>query len=185
MLQYKRKMNKLNAKQLRKSTPKESDVKNIKKNPIYFVLDRIIDTYNVGSLFRLADAVGVKKMFLCGEMEYPPSSRIHKAAVGTENWVPWEKSNSTLDTVKKLKNMGVYIISIEQHKRSISYKDLKPDFPCAVISGNESEGLEKSVLDISDTIVELPMYGINTSFNVWGSTAVVSYKLLEYLPNKK
>ena len=78
MLQCGLDMVKLNAQQLRKSEPNKKEVEGIKRNPIYFILDRIIDTYNTGSLFRLADAVAVEKMYLCGEMEYPPLSRIHK-----------------------------------------------------------------------------------------------------------
>ena len=174
-------MSKLNAKELRKSTPDEKDIKKIKRNPIYFVLDEIIDTYNIGSMFRLADAISVEKMYLCGKMEYPPSSRIHKAAVGTENWVPWEKTESTLETVKKLKEDGVYIIVVEQNEYSISYKDLNPKFPCVVVVGNESYGLDEKIVNEADVIVELPMHGINKSFNVWGTAAVVGYKVLESL----
>lgn len=179
MLQYAQNMDKLNAKQLRDSAPSKKELKKIKRKPIYLVLDRIIDTYNTGSLFRLADAIGVEKVFLCGKMEYPPSSRIHKAAVGTQKWVPWEKVRSTYSTIKKLKEKGVQIIVVEQHKNSISYKDLKPSFPCAIVVGNESQGIEEKVLKEADITVELPMYGINKSFNVWGSAAVIAYKILE------
>jgi len=179
MLQYAQNMDKLNAKQLRESKPSKKELANIQRKPIYLVLDRIIDTYNTGSLFRLADAIGVEKMCLCGKMEYPPSSRIHKAAVGTEKWVPWEKTKSTYSTVKKLKKQGVQIIVVEQHEDSVSYKNLKPTFPCAIVVGNETEGIEKKVLNEADIIVELPMYGINKSFNVWGSAAIVAYKILE------
>lgn len=174
-------MPKLNAKQLRKSEPTKEELAKIKRNPIYLVLDRIIDTYNTGSLFRLADAIAAEKVYLCGKMESPPSSRIHKAAVGTENWTPWKKTDSTLSTVKMLKKRGIQIIAVEQDKQSISYKSLKPKFPTAMVVGNETRGLPKKVLDQADTIVELPMYGINKSFNVWGSAAVVCYKVLEYL----
>ena len=176
-------MLKLNARQLRKSKPSKKELAKIKRNPIYLVLDRIIDTYNTGSLFRLADAIAAKKMYLCGEMEYPPSSRIHKAAVGTEAWVPWEKTGSTLATVKKLKRKGVQIIAVEQHPQATSYKLLatKIKFPCAIVVGNETEGVGKEVLKKADIIVELPMFGINKSFNVWGSAAVVAYKVLESL----
>ncbi len=174
-------MNKLNSKQLRKSQPTEEEVRKVKRNPIYFVLDQVIDTYNIGSLFRLADAVAVTKMYLCGQMEYPPSSRIHKAAVGTETWVPWEKKDSTLETVKNLKIKGVQIIAVEQDKRSISYKDLEPNFPVAIVVGNETEGIQKPVLVEADVIVEMPMFGINKSFNAWGSAAIVAYKVLESL----
>jgi len=174
-------MNKLNARQLRKSNPTNNDLKKIKRNPIYLVLDRIIDTYNIGSLFRLADAISAEKVYLCGDMEYPPSTRIHKAAVGTETCTPWEKTDSTLETIKELKKKGIQIIAVEQDPRSISYKDLKPNFPCAIIVGNETGGMEKEVLDAVDIIVELPMYGINKSFNVWGSGAIIAYKAIESL----
>jgi len=155
------------------------------------VLDRIIDTYNTGSLFRLADAVAAEKMYLCGEMDYPPSSRIHKAAVGTENWVPWVKYKSGHDAVKDLKSLGVQIIAVEQNARSIPYSLLRSSklrllpgalkFPCAVVVGNETGGITEDILDEADIVVELPMYGINKSFNVWGSAAVVAYKILEGL----
>lgn len=174
-------MLRLDAKRLRKSEPTEKDLKKIKRNPIYLVLDRIIDTYNIGSLFRLADAVAAAKIYLCGEMEYPPSSRIHKAAVGTQKWVPWEKKESTLSTIKELKKKGIQILAVEQSKRSISYEEFKPKFPVAIVVGNETEGVGKEILDEADVIVELPMFGINKSFNVWGSAAVIVYKVLEFI----
>jgi tRNA G18 (ribose-2'-O)-methylase SpoU len=174
-------MLRLDAKRLRKSEPTEKDLKKIKRNPIYLVLDRIIDTYNTGSLFRLADAVAAEKMYLCGEMEYPPSSRIHKAAVGTQKWVPWEKKESTLATIKELKKKGIQILVVEQSNRSISYKEFKPKFPVAIVVGNETEGVSKEILDEADVIIELPMFGINKSFNVWGSAAVIVYKVLEFI----
>jgi 23S rRNA (guanosine2251-2'-O)-methyltransferase len=176
-------MKQLKPKVLRKSEPTEKDIKKIKRNPIYLILDRIVDTYNIGSLFRLADAIAVTKMYLCGDMEYPPASRIHKAAVGTEKWVPWEKKDSTLDIIKKLKDKGVQIIAVEQSPKSVSYKNIaiKVKFPCAIICGNETYGVSEEILKKADIITELPMYGINNSFNVWGSTAIIAYKALESL----
>lgn len=174
-------MDKLNAKELRKTKPKKKNLKVVKRNPIYLILDSIIDTYNIGSLFRLADATALEKIFICGDSEYPPSSRIHKAAVGTEAWVPWEKRDSTLDVVKELREKGIQIISVEQNSKSVSYKNLNNivKFPVAIVVGNETNGVESEVLNESDVVVELPMYGINKSFNVWGSAAVIIYKILE------
>ena len=83
---------KLNAKELR--TVDESIVKeqtaHIVRHPIYFILENVYDTYNIGGLFRLADAIGVSKMYLCGQMEIPPNSKIKKASIGTYKIVPWE-----------------------------------------------------------------------------------------------
>lgn len=174
-------MNKLNAKVLRKLKPEQAEVKKIKRNPIYLVLDHVLDTYNIGSLFRLGDAIAAEKIYICGESDYPPSVRIHKSAVGTEEWVSWEKRDSALDVVKELKTKGIQIISVEQDLRSVSYKNLKPSFPIAIVCGHETDGVSKEVLDLSDIIVELPQLGINKSFNVWGSTAVIAYKSLESL----
>lgn len=174
---------KLGAKDLRKTPPKADDLKQIKRNPIYLVLDNVIDTYNIGSLFRLADAIAAEKMYICGETEYPPNSRIHKAAVGTEEWVPWEKSDSTVSTVKKLKSDGIQIICVEQSPESIPYTLLstKINFPVAIVIGNETTGISKEALDLANVIVELPMFGVNKSLNVWGTGAVVAYQVLESL----
>lgn len=172
------------SKYLRKNPPKTNELKQFKRNPIYFVLDNVWDTYNIGSMFRLGDAIAVEKIFICGESEYPPSSRIHKAAVGTEEWVPWEKRDSTVEVIEELKKRGVQIIAIEQDKRSIDYRQLTVDnlkFPVALVVGHETTGVSKEVLDMADLIVELPMFGINKSINVWGSLAIISYKVIENL----
>lgn len=166
---------------LRHVPPTLDELSKIKRNPIYFILDNVLDTYNIGSLFRLGDAVSIEKMYICGQSEYPPSSRIHKAAVGTENWVPWTTKATAAEAVRELKNVGVQIIAVEQDSRSVSYKNIKPNFPVAIVVGNESFGVSREVLDEADIVVELPMLGVNKSFNVWGSAAVVAYKVVESL----
>ncbi len=172
---------KLGSKDLRDSEPTNEELAHIQRQPIYIVLDEVLDTYNIGSLFRLADAIAATKVFLCGKMEFPPSSRIHKAAVGTEKWTPWEKCDTALEVVTKLKKEGVFTIAVEQDTRSVTLSHMAHQFPVAIVLGHESFGVKKEVLDIVDQIVELPMLGVNKSFNVWGSGAVVAYKLVELL----
>lgn len=176
-------MVKLGARELRKTKPSKTDIESIKKNPIYIVLDSVIDTYNIGSLFRLADAIGAEKLYICGDVEYPPSSRIHKAAVGTEEWVPWQKVEKVGQVLKVLKGRGVQIVAVEQSPRAIPYSllSMKVQFPCAIVVGNETTGVSREAMDAADVIVELPMFGVNKSFNVWGSAAVIAYKVLEAL----
>lgn len=172
----------MGSKELRDYTPTPEELAAIKHNPIYFVLDNVLDTYNIGSLFRLADALAVTKIYLCGDMQYPPSSRIHKAAVGTEMWVPWEKRDTTLEVIKELKEKGIHTIAVEQDTRSVTLKELAPSYPCAIVVGHETHGVSSDVLNAVDTIVELPMYGVNKSFNVWGSAAVVAYTIAATVP---
>ncbi len=173
----------MNAKQLRKTLPGRRGIKSIKKNPIFLVLDSVMDTYNIGSLFRLADAIGAQKLLLCGDIEYPPSSRIHKAAVGTENWVTWEKYGNALAAIRKLQKSGVQVIAIEQYAKAVNYLELNKHlrFPVALVVGHETDGVSKEVLKKADLVVEFPMFGVNKSFNVWGSAAIVAYKVLEVL----
>jgi len=173
----------MNSKELRKTKPVNGEDKSIKRNPIYLVTDNVIDTYNIGSMFRLADAIAAEKYYICGESEYPPNSRIHKSAVGTEEWVSWSKFNKTSEAIKELKGMGVQIIAVEQDPRSIpaSLLPTKIQFPVAIVVGHETTGVSKEVLDMSDYIIELPMFGVNKSLNVWGTAAIASYKAIESL----
>lgn len=173
----------MNSKELRKTKPTKGEDKAIKRNPIYLVLDNVIDTYNIGSMFRLADAIAAEKLYICGQAEYPPNSRIHKAAVGTEEWVPWEHDSSTTQTVQQLKDMGVQIVAVEQDPRSIpaSLLPTRIEFPIAIVVGHETTGVSKEVLDLADLIIELPMFGVNKSLNVWGTAAIASYKAIESL----
>ncbi len=171
-------MVKLNAQQLRTQEPDPEMIKKIKKNPIYIVLDNVLDTYNIGSIFRLADAVSAEKVFLCGQTETPPNPRIKKASINTWRWVSWEYKKSAVEALKEIKTQ---IIAVEQSKKSIPLGKLKVDFPVAVVVGNETYGVSKDVLDMADTIVELPMFGINKSLNVMVSCGIVLYKILELL----
>ena len=167
---------KLNAKQLRITKPSPEDLADIKRKPIYIVLDNVLDTYNIGSIFRLADAVAATEIILCGGSETPPSSRIHKAAVGTEEWVAWRHFNTAAEFLKDFKGK---IIAVEQDQRSIPLFELTPTSePVALVVGHETDGVSKEALDLADTIVEIPMFGVNKSLNVVVSTGIVLYKIL-------
>jgi len=174
---------KLNAKELR--DVKEEDIIDklelIKRRPMYFILENIYDTYNIGGLFRLADALAIEKMYICGESEIPPNSKIKKASIGTYKIVPWEYKKSAIEAVADLKskcqmsNDKIQIIAIEQHQTSIPYQKAGYSFPVALILGNETSGITKETLKLADQTVEIPMWGINKSLNVIVSAAIVSY----------
>lgn len=178
---------KLNAKQLRKTKPTNGNDEYIVHNSLYLVLDNVLDTYNIGSLFRLADAAAVKEIILCGDTETPPSSRIHKAAVGTEEWVKWRYFPTAIKAVEQLKREypGSITIAIEQDPRAKMYVDmhimLDDDLPAIVVVGHETSGVSKNVLDIADEIVEIPMFGVNKSLNVHVAASIILYKLISFV----
>ena len=174
---------KLNSHQLRSSNKfiAKSQQNNIKRNPIVLVLDNVLDTYNIGSFFRLADAIGAQKIYLCGSVVTPPNIKIHRASIGTWKWVPWENFQSTQDCLKKLKSEGYQIVACEQKPNSVNYLKAKYKFPLAVVAGSESYGVGESILKMCDQIVEIPMFGINISLNVLVATSVIIFNALSKL----
>lgn len=170
-------MNKLNSQVLRRKIPKPEEIKKLKKNNIFIILDNILDTYNIGSIFRLADAIAVKKIYLIGKTETPPNHRITKASVNTWQWVDWEYKKKISDAIKDLPK-NTQIIAIEQHKKSINYLSAPYRFPLALIIGHETTGVSKGALKKSDIIVQLPMHGVNNSLNVVIALGIVGYSIL-------
>lgn len=173
-------MLKLNAQQLRKIQSKERYLK-VGKNDIYILLDNVLDTYNIGSAFRLADAVGAKKLILCGGTSTPPDHRIKKASINTTEWVEWEYYETAQEAVLNLKSQipNIKIVAVEQSAKSIQYDKYEYKLPLCVVVGHESEGVSQEVLEMADEIVEIPMFGVNISLNVVVSLGIILYKAVE------
>jgi len=173
---------KLNAKQLRSLQSTANSLQTIKKNEIYIVLDNVLDTYNIGSIFRLADAVAAKKIYLCGESETPPNHRIKKASINTMEIVDWEYASTAVEAIKslKLKKKNLQVIAVEQAAGSIQYDKFEYKLPICLVVGHETTGVSREVLKLVDAIVELPMFGLNTSLNVMVSLGIVLYKVISH-----
>lgn len=167
----------LNSKQLRASSEKTALINRnqIKRNPIVLVLDNVLDTYNIGSFFRLADALGAHKIYLCGPVVTPPNLKIHRASIGTWKWIPWEHFSRVGDCLKKLKEEGYEIVACEQGENSVNYQKAKYKFPLAIVAGSEMNGITTESLKMCHQIIEIPMYGINISLNVLVATAIIAF----------
>lgn len=176
----------LNAKQLRSRQPSavsHQTKSKLNRNDIYIILDNVLDTYNIGSIFRLADAVVAKKVYLCGGTEIPPNHRIKKASINTTDWVEWEYCASASEAISNIKFLvpNIQVIAVEQSDRSTDYDTFKYSIPIALVVGHESDGVSKKVLKMCDGIVELPMFGVNKSLNVMVSLGIVLYKVVEQM----
>jgi 23S rRNA (guanosine2251-2'-O)-methyltransferase len=191
-------MIKLGAKELRITEAQEEQKKILKKNSIYIIVDNVLDTYNVGAIFRLADAVAVEKVYLCGQTETPPNSRIKKASINTTEWVNWEYASSAVEAIKKVReefstslepyasseaepNREVMVVAIEQSEKSVPYDTIAYQFPVALIVGHETDGVTQEAMDASDVIAEMPMWGVNKSLNVMVSLGIVLYEVAKRL----
>ncbi len=148
------------------------------------ILDNIRSVHNVGSIFRTSDALGIKKIYLTGITPIPIDrfgeirQDFKKTALGAERSVRWEYARDAIALIKKLKKEKFKIVSIEQSKKSIPYYKLKANsYKLVLVVGNEVKGLSKSVLKLSDTIVEIPMMGTKESLNVAVAFSVVAFHL--------
>ena len=170
---------KLKSKQLRELNDFEAKTSLVdhKRQPIYFIVENVYDTYNVGGLFRLADALNIEKIYLCGETEIPPNHKIVKASIGTYKIVPWAYKATAQEAIEDLRSsvQGVRILAVEQAEGSVDYRKANYEAPIALMVGNETSGVTEETLRLCDQIVEIPMWGINKSLNVIVSAAIVSY----------
>jgi tRNA G18 (ribose-2'-O)-methylase SpoU len=171
---------KLKAKELRTSEPTKADLAKIKRRDIYIICDNVLDTYNIGSIFRLADAVAAKKVFLCAGSESPPNPRIAKASVGTDKWVPWEYFPTAREAIENIRGQisGIRIIAIEQSTKATDFREADYSLPIALVVGHETDGVSKEALAMADQIVEIPMFGVNISLNVMVSLAIVLFRAI-------
>jgi 23S rRNA (guanosine2251-2'-O)-methyltransferase len=177
-------MLKLGAKELRVLKVSDEVKKDLKKNPIYIIVDNVLDTYNTGSIFRLADSVAATKVLLCGVTEVPPNTRIKKASINTTEWVNWEYFPTTEEAIIKLRQeiSDIQIVAVEQDIKSIPFAKAVYQFPLALIVSNETSGATQEVLNMADMIVEIPMWGVNKSINVMVSLAIVLFQAIQKLP---
>jgi tRNA G18 (ribose-2'-O)-methylase SpoU len=153
-----------------------------KDRALYIIAHNIRSRFNVGSIFRIADSLGVTKIYLTGYSPCPPHEKISKVALGAENFVPWEQKKSPVVLIKQLKKIypKISIISLENNikRPTTPLHSFKAKFPAALIIGEEVSGINKKLLDLSDFIVEIPMQGQKESLNVSTAAAIAVYNIL-------
>ncbi|MEZ4827425.1 MAG: RNA methyltransferase [Bacteroidia bacterium] len=169
-------MRKLKLEELNRLTPEAFRM--TEKKPVVVVLDNIRSMHNVGAVFRTADAFLIEKIILCGITAVPPHREIHKTAIGAEETVAWEYQSDIVAVIRNFKAQGYTIFSIEQTDQSISLNSGIPPFEkCVIVLGNEVEGVNQQVVDLSDAALEIPQLGTKHSLNVSVAAGIVMYSL--------
>lgn len=159
-------------------TPRK-DFHKILRNPIYLVLDSLKCAHNIGTILRLADGVLANKVFICGNTIVPPNRKIKSASRGAEKWVPWEYRENVVEVITSLKLSGVNIVSLEMAGSSVPYTNICYRLPVCLVLGREYDGVSPEVLELSDHIVHLPIYGMVNSLNVSTAASVLMYEILK------
>jgi 23S rRNA (guanosine2251-2'-O)-methyltransferase len=153
-----------------------------RKHPVSLMLHNIRSMWNVGSMFRTADAAGIEKIILSGYTATPPRKEIDKTALGAQDIVMWEYCADPAEVLKSMKREGTSIFGLEITEGSRPYHQIeKSDFPICLIVGNEVDGLENEVLKSCDGVLEIPQYGTKHSLNVAVAAGIALFELVRIL----
>ena len=169
---------KLSMTELNRKTVEE--FKRSDKTPVIAVLENIRSAYNVGSVFRTADAFLLEAIFITGYTAIPPHKEIKKTALGAEDAVSWKHFTNTTIAIEELKTMGYKIFAVEQAVNSLQLqlKEFKKDEKIAVIFGNEVTGVEQSTIEQCDGCIEIPQLGMKHSLNIATAAGVVLWEII-------
>ena len=134
---------------------------------------------NVGSLFRIADALGVERIYLTGRSAVPPNSKLRRTSRATEKYVRFSHAAEPISVLHELKAIGYRIISLELTDASIDVRELtvKASDRICLVLGSENAGVSQALLDLSEQTVHLPMIGRNSSMNVATACAVATFEI--------
>ena len=160
------------------------ECKQAEKFPLIAVLENVRSAYNVGSIFRTADAFLIEAIFICGYTPPPTHRSVHKTALGAAETVDWMQFASIADAVHQLKEKNYLVYSIEQAEQSIALDKFQSSSNknIAVIFGNEVTGVQDAVMQICDGCLEIPQHGMKHSLNVSVAAGIVLWKLVNTNP---
>lgn len=147
--------------------------------PIIGILDDIRSAHNVGSMFRTADGTRLQELFLCGYSPTPPHKHLSKTALRAVEVVPWRHFETTQGAIETARAEGYQVLAMEKTDDSVPLWEFEPQFPVALVMGNEADGLSDELRAQCDATVHLPMMGLKSSLNVSVAFGVATYEVLK------
>lgn len=152
------------------------------KLPVSVMMDNVRSMYNVGAVFRTADAFLINSLILTGITGRPPHPEISKTALGAEESVKWCYMEDSFMAAKELKEEGWKICVLEQTHNSTNLTDFVP-LPYEkylLVVGNEVSGVDQKIIDIADYVLEIPQKGIKHSLNVSVSAGITLWHFISH-----
>jgi len=149
----------------------------VPRRPVVLVLDSLKCGHNVGTILRLADALLVREVHICGNTLVPPNRKISAGWRGAERWVPWQHAPDAAAVVGRLKGEGCFVVAVEMTAASLPFDEVGYRFPLCLVVGREFDGVSPEVLGLADATAHLPIHGMANSINVAAATAVMLYEI--------
>jgi tRNA G18 (ribose-2'-O)-methylase SpoU len=173
-------MRKLSMEELKRKSVEE--FRQSEKLPLIVVLENVRSAYNVGSVFRTADAFLLEAIYLCGYTAFPPHKEIRKTALGAEETVKWKHFRKMEDALADLKTEGYKLFAVEQAENALPLQHAgKMEGKIAVIFGNEVTGVEQSTILQCAGCIEIPQLGMKHSLNVSVAAGVVLWEMVRQM----
>lgn len=157
------------------------------KKEFNLILHNVRSAHNVGAIFRTADGCGVSHIYLTGYTPTPPDGsrpfttkperKLIKTALGSHEFVNWSKFENVDEVFEDLKKRNFQIVALEQGEGSIDYKKFEPEFPLALVLGNEPVGIDEETLAKCDIMIDIPMRGQKKSLNVSVAAGIAMYEI--------
>jgi 23S rRNA (guanosine2251-2'-O)-methyltransferase len=156
------------------------EFKRSEKTAVIAVLENIRSAYNVGSVFRTADAFLLEAIYLTGYTCKPPHKEIRKTALGAEDTVEWKHFASATEAIEHLRWQGYKVYAVEQVSNSLSLEEVPFDSKekIAVVLGNEVTGVELDTIKQCDGCIEIPQLGMKHSLNIATAAGVVLWEIV-------
>ena len=150
--------------------------------PITLICDNVTSAPNIGSLFRISDAFGIEKLILCGD-DISLGRKMAKTSRATEKVVNYEVNRDASEVILDLKNKNYQIISLEitNSSQAVHNVQFSTNKPIALIIGDENFGVSEHILNLSDAIIHIEMFGQNSSMNVVQATNIALYEITKQL----
>ncbi len=145
--------------------------------PLTLILDHVRSAFNVGAIFRSAECLGVELIYLCGYSPNPDDPKVGRAALGSEENVPWTCRATTEDALREIRKKGVAIFALETCDRAANLFSYAVPKPAAIIIGNERFGISPQILRQADEILQIPTFGQKNSLNIAACFTTVGYEL--------
>jgi len=160
--------------------PSPDTLEDLPRHPVVVVLDNIRSAYNVGSIFRTADAARIDHIHVTGYTPTPEHHRVAKTALGAEHTVPWSHDPDPLPLLDRLRADGLTLAALEQTDAPTDIGAVAPaQFPLALVLGNEVKGVRQEIIDRCDLALEIPQYGAKHSLNVSVAFGIAAFGLVE------
>lgn len=162
----------------------DSIKENLLKFPLVIILDNLRSAFNVGSIIRSSECLGVSEIALCGSTPDLTNRKVVETAMGTAEYVKIVKYSSVEEAIISYREQGFALIALELTTNSLSLEKYQPAAKVALLLGNESLGIAEETLAFCDKVLEIKMYGIKNSLNVSNATAIAIHSIIQKMEIK-